>query len=34
MGVNDDQYDAANHHIVSNESCTTNCLAPWLRVLE
>ncbi|MCJ7626457.1 MAG: type I glyceraldehyde-3-phosphate dehydrogenase, partial [Anaerolineaceae bacterium] len=28
LGVNDDQYDPANHHIVSNASCTTNCLAP------
>ena len=33
MGVNDDQYDAANHHIVSNASCTTNCLAPMDKVL-
>ena len=33
MGVNDDQYDAANHHIVSNASCTTNCLAPIAKVL-
>ncbi|HEY85797.1 MAG TPA: type I glyceraldehyde-3-phosphate dehydrogenase [Chloroflexi bacterium] len=28
LGVNDDQYDSAKHHIVSNASCTTNCLAP------
>ncbi len=28
LGVNDDQYDPAKHHVVSNASCTTNCLAP------
>jgi len=28
LGVNDDQYDSEKHHIVSNASCTTNCLAP------
>lgn len=33
MGVNDDQYDSAKHHIVSNASCTTNCLAPFAKVL-
>lgn len=33
MGVNGDQYDPAKHHIVSNASCTTNCLAPFAKVL-
>jgi len=33
IGVNDDQYDPERHHIVSNASCTTNCLAPVAKVL-
>ena len=34
MGVNEDTYDAANHHVVSNASCTTNCFVPMVKVLD
>ena len=33
LGVNDDAYDPDNHHVISNASCTTNCLAPVAKVL-
>ena len=33
LGVNEDKYDPKNHHVVSNASCTTNCLAPFIKVL-
>jgi glyceraldehyde 3-phosphate dehydrogenase len=33
MGVNEDEYDPILHHVVSNASCTTNCLAPLARVI-
>jgi glyceraldehyde 3-phosphate dehydrogenase len=34
MGVNQDKYDPAKHHVLSNASCTTNCLAPVAKVLQ
>jgi len=34
LGVNEDKYDPAKHHVISNASCTTNCLAPVAKVLQ
>jgi glyceraldehyde 3-phosphate dehydrogenase len=34
LGVNDDQYDPAAHHVISNASCTTNCVAPMAKVID
>ena len=34
LGVNDDKYDPATHHVISNASCTTNCVAPMAKVLD
>ncbi len=33
LGVNEDEYDSTEHHVVSNASCTTNCLAPFAKVI-
>ncbi|HYW08210.1 MAG TPA: glyceraldehyde 3-phosphate dehydrogenase NAD-binding domain-containing protein, partial [Longimicrobium sp.] len=33
LGVNENKYDPANHHVISNASCTTNCRAPVVKVL-
>jgi glyceraldehyde 3-phosphate dehydrogenase len=33
LGVNDETYDASRHHVISNASCTTNCVAPMVKVL-
>jgi glyceraldehyde 3-phosphate dehydrogenase len=34
LGVNDEAYDPANHHVISNASCTTNCVAPMAKVID
>jgi len=34
MGVNEDKYDPSQHHVLSNASCTTNCLAPFAKIID
>lgn len=34
LGVNEEEYEAANHHVISNASCTTNCLAPFAKIVD
>jgi glyceraldehyde 3-phosphate dehydrogenase len=34
LGVNEEEYDSSRHNVISNASCTTNCLAPVCKVLE
>ena len=34
MGVNEDQYEPSKHNILSNASCTTNCIAPMAKVID
>ncbi|OEV22706.1 glyceraldehyde-3-phosphate dehydrogenase, partial [Streptomyces nanshensis] len=34
MGVNEDKYDPARHDVISNASCTTNCVAPMAKIMD